>query len=82
MTQREALRCEDLLYEAIRIAEQSREEFEIVKQYFRNDNMYECERNQRKSDRHWGYAEGICKALKELGFEHREMKRLQELIKW
>jgi hypothetical protein len=31
MTQREALRCEDLLYEAIRIAEQSREEFEIVK---------------------------------------------------
>ncbi|SEU08556.1 hypothetical protein [Lacrimispora sphenoides] len=82
MTKRETLRCKDLLYEAIRIAEQSREEFEIVKQCFKNDDMYGCERNQRKSDRHWGYAEGIFKALNELGFEHREMKRLQDLIKW
>jgi len=53
MIKRETLRCEDLQYEAIRIAEQSREEFEIVKQCFKNDDMYGCERNQRKSDRHW-----------------------------
>ncbi|WP_313583183.1 hypothetical protein [Lacrimispora sp.] len=79
MTQREILRCEDLLYEAIRFTKQSREEFEFVKQCFKNDVMYGCERNQRKSDRHWGYAEGIFKAL---GFEHREMKRLQDLVKW
>ena len=73
---------ENLLYEAIRLAEQSRKEFEIVRQYFKIDDMYRCERNQRKSDRHWGCAEGIFKALKELGFEHRDMKRLQELINW
>ncbi len=29
MTQRETLRCEDLLYESIRIAEQSREELKL-----------------------------------------------------
>jgi predicted oxidoreductase len=82
MTQHETSKCEKLLYEAIKIAEQSREEFEIIRQCFKNDDMYGCERNQRKSDRHWGHAEGVFYVLKELGFEHRDMKRLQKLIKW
>lgn len=82
MTGHEISKCEILLYEAIKTAQLSREEFKLVRQCYKNGDMYECEKNQRKSDRHWGCAEGIFRALKTMGFEHKDMQKLHELINW
>jgi len=82
MTQQETLKCEELLCKAIVKAEQARNEFEAIRKYYITDNMYECEMYQRKSDRHWGRAEGMFKVLDDLGFKHDDMTKLNKLIDW
>jgi len=82
MTQQEIAICEHLLIDAIKTARKAHEEFIILRILFTEDNMYECELNQRKSDRHWGHAEGIFKALTELKFTHERLEELKKLIEW
>ena len=82
MTEQEIIKCEELMNEAIEVAKQSRKEFDYIRQHYLDDDMYKCEMSQRRSDRLWGQAEGVYRALKQLGYEHDEMITLEKLINW
>ncbi|WP_143321648.1 hypothetical protein [Clostridium sp. HBUAS56010] len=82
MTEQEIMKCEELMKEAIGVARQARKEFDYIRQHYLSDDMYKCEMSQRRSDRHWGQAEGVYRALKRLGYEHDEMITLEKLINW
>ena len=77
MTKLEAMKCEKLLNEAIRYAENANEEF---------TNADSCRDVIEKSvllaqaHNHRGYAEGINQALAVIGFKHERMAELGKLI--
>lgn len=81
MGQQEMEKMERLLIMAIEAAEQSQMERRSVREYFVNDQMYEAELAQRKSDKYYGYAQGICRALTELNYQHKDIEKLFELLK-
>lgn len=70
-----------LLAMALEAVAQSRIECELVREHYINDQMYEAEMAQRKSDKCYGYAQGICQALVEMGYKHKDMERLREMLK-
>lgn len=77
MTKLEAMKCEKLLNEAIRYAENANEEFA---------NADSCKDVIEKSillaqaHNHRGYAEGINQALAVIGFKNERMAELGKLI--
>lgn len=81
MGQREIEMLEKLLNMALEAAEQSHLERKLVREYYINDQMYEAEMAQRKADKYYGYAKGICQALVELNYKHKDIERLRELLK-
>lgn len=81
MEQREIETLEKLLNMALEVAEQSIIERDSIREYYINDQMYEAEMAQRKSDKYYGYAQGICDALVEMGYRHEDMGKLHELIR-
>lgn len=77
MTKLEYTKCEKLLYEAIRNAENANEEF------YKAGNSYDTtERHilETKAWNHRGYAEGINQVLAVIGFKHERMEELSKLI--
>ncbi len=80
MNKTEYQKCEKLMYEAIRNAKQSQEDYAESEKYKKNENNIEWEIKQRQGDQHFGYAQGINQVLVTIGFKHDDMKKLSELI--
>lgn len=82
MTKIEKSKCEELMFEAIRNAEQAQEEYKESEKYklLNNYNVIQSQIEQRKADQHIGYAEGIYQVLAVIGFKHDKMKELSELL--
>lgn len=77
MTKLEYTKCEKLLDEAIRNAENANEEF------YKAGNSYDTtERHilETKAWNHRGYAEGIIQALNVIGFKNEIMEKLNKLL--
>ena len=72
---------EKLLFMAHEALEQSYLERELVRIHYINIQMYEAEMAQHKSDKYYGYAQGICQTLIELDYKHEGIERLYELLK-
>lgn len=70
-----------LLNMAFEAIEQSILERDSIREYYIKDQMYEAEMAQRKSDKYYGYAQGIYQALVEMGYEHKDIDRLREMLK-
>lgn len=77
MTKLEAMKCERLMDEAIRNAENANEEF--VKAGSCED-LIEKSILLAQAHNHIGYAQGINQVLVVIGFNHDQMKKLGELI--
>lgn len=80
MTKAENKKCEDLLREGIKNGESAKKEYAEAEKHLANANKLEWEVNQRKADQNLGYAQGIYQALVVVGFEHKDMQKLAELI--
>lgn len=80
MTQREKEILEKLLTMAFEAVEQSIIERDSIRGYYINDQMYEAEMAQRRSDKYYGYAYGIYQALVELGYKDNGLNELYELL--
>lgn len=77
MTKVEYAKCEKLMEEAIRKAEQAKEEFnkaESEKDITSESILLEMAQN------HLGYADGINQTLVCIGFKHERMKELGDLL--
>jgi hypothetical protein len=72
---------EKLVTMALEAAEQSRIERKLVREHYINDQMYEAELAQRKSDKYYGYAHGIYQALVEMNYKHEDLERFHEILK-
>ena len=80
MTKLEYMKCEKLMDEAIRNAENANESWKKYERYKKENNMVEAEIGMRESDYHRGYAEGINQTLAVIGFKHDRMSELGKLI--
>lgn len=81
MGQLEMKKMERLLTMAFESAEQSIIERDSIREHYINEQMYKAEMAQRKSDKYYGYAQGICQALVELDYKHKDIEKLRELLK-
>ncbi|MDE6053399.1 MAG: hypothetical protein K2G55_06510 [Lachnospiraceae bacterium] len=79
MTKAEYVKCEKLMYDAIKKAKQSNKEYETYNQLV-NEDTVKGNTELRKADQHFGYAEGINQVLVTLGFSHDKMKELSDLL--
>lgn len=77
MTKSESMKCEKLMDEAIRNAENANEEFYKAGKCYDTTERHILE---TKAWNHRGYAEGINQALVTIGFKHDRMKELEKLI--
>lgn len=82
MGQREMETFEKLLTMAFEAIEQSIIECNSIREHYIKDQMYEAEMAQRRSDKYYGYAQGIYQALVEMGYKHKDIERLREMLKW
>lgn len=80
MTKLEVMKCEKLMDEAIRNAENANEDWEKYLVAEKNKVALDMEINMRNCDYHRGYAEGINQALAVIGFKHERMAELLELL--
>ena len=80
MTKLEYTKCEKLMDEAIRNAENANKDWEKYLVAEKNKVALDMEFNLRNCDYHRGYAEGISQALAVIGFKHERMAELQELL--
>lgn len=80
MTKAEMKNCENLMYEAIRKANDSKEDYETYKRLLEEGKTVDAECKLRVADSESGYAEGIRQALACIGFKHEKMKELDELL--
>lgn len=80
MTKTEYGKCEKLMEDAIRKAEDSKREYSRHELLLQKGDIIHAEVEQRKADQHYGYAEGINQVLATLGFKHDRMKELSELL--
>lgn len=80
MTKLEAMKCEKLLNEAIKNAENANKDWEKYLVAEKNKVALDMEINMRNCDYHRGYAEGINQALAVIGFKHERMAELGKLI--
>lgn len=80
MTKTEMKHCENLMYEAIRKANNSREDYMAYEKLLKERKTVDAECKLRIADNENGYAEGIHQALVCIGFKHDRMKELEELL--
>lgn len=80
MTKTEMKHCENLMYEAIRKANNSREDYMAYEKLLKEGKTVDAECKLRIADNENGYAEGIHQALVCIGFKHDRMKELEELL--
>ena len=78
MNKTEYTKCVKLMDEAINKAKSSKEAFNNAYNMDLSDTQRKIE--ELKGQNYAGYAEGINKVLAVLGFEHEQMKKLQELL--
>lgn len=77
MTKEEYANCEKVMNEAIRTASEANKEF------IKAGNCHDTtERHilEAKAWKHRGYANGICQALAFVGFKHKDIEKLNNLI--
>lgn len=79
MTRAEYVKCEKLMCDAIKKAEQSKREYETYNRLV-NEDTVKGNTELRKADQHIGYAEGINQVLVMLNFKHDKMKELSNLL--
>lgn len=77
MTKAEQKKCKKLMEEAIRNAENAKDEFDEVES---KDDIYEKYMLMGLAQSHMGYADGINQALACIGFKHERMKELSDLL--
>ena len=80
MTKVENNRCEILMEDAIRKANNSKEDYRAYEKLLKNGKQVDAECKWRLADQENGYAEGIRQALVSIGFTHERMKELDELL--
>jgi len=80
MTKQEVNKCETLMYDAIRKATNSKEDYAAYERLLKEGKQIDAECKLRRADQETGYAEGINQALVTLGFKHNSMKELSELL--
>ena len=80
MTKVENMRCKKLMEEAIRKANDSKEDYRAYKKLLKDGKQIDAECKLRVADQKIGYAEGIRQALVCIGFTHERMKELDELL--
>lgn len=77
MTKLEYEKCKKVMEEAIRKAEQAKEEFDKARL---EKDIYDLQMLMESAQNHLGYAEGIQQTLATIGFKHERMKELGKLI--
>lgn len=80
MTKLEYGKCEKLMEEAIRKANNSNEDYKAFERLRKEGKEVDAECKLRLADQEIGYAEGINQALATLGFKHDRMKELSKLL--
>lgn len=80
MTKAEYRKCEKLMEEAIRNANNSNIDYKAYEQLRKEGKEIDAECKLRASDQAIGYADGINQALSMLGFKHDRMKELSDLL--
>lgn len=80
MTKAEYRKCEKLMEEAIRNANNSNIDYKAYEQLRKEGKEIDAECKLRVSDQEIGYADGINQALSMLGFKHDRMKELSDLL--
>ena len=80
MTKVENMRCEKLMEDTIRKANDSKEDYRAYEKLLMDGKQVDAECKLRLADQENGYAEGIRQALACIGFTHERMKELDELL--
>ena len=80
MTKVENNRCEILMEDAIRKANDSKEDYRSYEKLLKDGKQVDAACKLRIADQEKGYAEGIRQALVCIGFTHERMKELDELL--
>lgn len=80
MTKGELKKCEGLMYEAIRKANYSKENYATYEKFLKEGKRVEAECKLRLADQEIGYAEGINQVLAALRFKHDDIKTLEDLL--
>lgn len=80
MTKQEIKKCERLMYDAIRKATNSKENYAAHERLLKEGKQVDAECKLRLADQEIGYAEGINQVLATLGFKHNSMKELLKLL--
>lgn len=80
MTKKEYEKAEKLMEEAIRKANDSKEDYKAYERLLKEGKNVDAECKLRVADQEFGYAEGINQALVSIGFKHERMKELAELL--
>lgn len=80
MTKLEYGKCEKLMEEAIRKANNSNEDYKAYERLRKEGKEVDAECKLRLVDQEIGYAEGINQVLATLGFKHEGMKVLSDLL--
>ena len=69
-----------MMREAFIKEKMAQSEYEEANQYLEDGNSAEWECTQRESYQHYGKACGIYATLAWIGFEHKDMKKLCDLV--
>lgn len=80
MTKIENILCEKLMNDAIKKANNSKEDYKTYEKLLKDGKKVDAECRLRLADQEIGYAEGIRQALVCIGFSHNRMKELDELL--
>lgn len=80
MTKIENILCEKLMNDAIKKANNSKEDYKTYEKLLKDGKKVDAECRLRLADQEIGYAEGIRQALACIGFSHNRMKELDELL--
>lgn len=80
MTKVEKSKCEKLMEEAIRKANNSNEDYKAYERLSKEGKEIDAECKLRLAEQEIGYAEGINQVLATLGFKHDRMKELTDLL--
>ena len=80
MTKSEKKHCENLMFEAIRKVNDSKEDYTAYERLLKEGKIVDAECKLRVADSENAYAEGIHQALGCIGFKHDRMKELEKLL--
>lgn len=82
MTKIEYAKLENIMYEAIKAAERANNSFSKANKIllYRASDSTRMNELISRGQNNMGYAQGINQALVSVGFKHKDMKKLGELI--